>query len=114
MILNFSNQRIKINYILNSPILTDWGMYKFTPYLDEIIRLDLSEAISAVGHDSTAKLLSQILCIPIATNRVKINMKIGETALVFILRERIPEGKVLSFQELQNFKYDLGLLKRIK
>jgi len=105
---------LKINYILNAPILTDWGVYEFFEYNPEKISLDLTDAKSAIGHKSTAMFLSQILGVSIKFNRVRINMEINDVALIFRLRERPPEGKVFSEEELKNSEYILGILRRIK
>lgn len=105
---------IKVNYILNAPILTDWGIYEFFEYNPESLSLDLKNAKSAIGHKSTALFLSRILGIKIKYNRVRINMKLNDVALVFQLKERPAEGKIFSEEELKNSEYILGILRRIK
>lgn len=107
-----SNQ-IKIQYILNSPILTDWGLYEFTEFKGSPAELNLSDAISAVGHKSTAKLLTELLEAPVKKDRLKIKMKKGEAALIFRLTERPPEGQVLTLEELKQYPYKFGILKRL-
>jgi len=107
------SNRIKIQYILNSPILTDWGLYEFTEFKGTTGELDLSDAISAVGHDSTAELLTEILGVPVKKDRLKIQMKKGDSALIFRLTERPPEGQVLSLEELKEYSYKFGILKRL-
>ena len=105
---------IKIDYILNAPILTNWGVYKYFSYSHKTGNLELSNAISAVGHASTAILMSKLLNYPVEVNRIEIQMKVGETALVFSLKDRQPEGIVLSLEDIKKLKYKLGILKRIK
>ena len=63
--------------------------------------LENNEFISAIGHESTAKIISQRLGIDVKPNRIQIKMKEGDMAIVFQLLQRLPEGKVLSEQELQ-------------
>jgi len=108
------SQVLKIDYILNAPILTNWGVYEYCLYSHKTGNLKLSNAISAVGHASTAKLMSKLLNYPIKVNRIKIQMKVGETALVFSLKDRQPEGIVLSLKDIKKLKYKLGILKRVK
>jgi len=61
--------------------------------------------VSAVGHESTAKLLSQLLGIEIPVNRIEIKIEYGDKLIVFQLLQRLPEGKVLSEEELRQVKY---------
>ncbi len=107
-------QIVKIDYILSAPILTSWGCYEYRLYDHKSSILDFSNTISAVGHASTAKLLSKLLNYPIKVNRIEVQMKVGETALVFSLKDRQPEGIVLSLKDIKKLKYKLGILKRVK
>lgn len=108
------NKMLKIKYILNSPVLTSWGYYEFYEYTGDVNDLDLSNAVSAIGHESTAELLSQLLGISIKMNRIKIQMRKGDIALVFTLHERVEEGSILSYDTLQKYSYSLGILKQMK
>jgi hypothetical protein len=105
---------IKIHYLINAPIITTFGIYEFRPYEREAERLDLSEAVSAIGHESTAQLLTRILGFPVKSNRIEVKMEVNEHALVYVLKSRISEGKILSFEELANLEYDLCILTRVQ
>jgi len=102
-------------FILNSPILTEYGSYEFYEcsisraqgFIDE-------ETVSAIGHQATADVLSEILGETIPCNRIQVKMQPGDAALVFRLKERLPEGKILSAEELKKLDYDLGLLYMYK
>jgi len=67
----------------------------------EVKELVKNPFISAVGHQSTAQLLSQILGVPVQTNRIEVKLQPGQLLLVFQLLTRIPEGKVLSVSEIE-------------
>jgi len=101
-------------YILNSPVLTSYGRYSFYPLEVEEARQILSTQpfVSAVGHEGTAKVLSQLLGVSVPVNRIRIRMKKGDRAIVFRVLVRLPEGKVLSSEELSQIPYELGLLVR--
>ena len=68
--------------------------------IDEAIEKGM-EIVGAVGHLSTAQLLSQLLGINIPMDRKAIKLNRGDAVIVFQLTERLPEGKVLNLQELE-------------
>jgi hypothetical protein len=67
--------------------------------------LECDELQSAVGHEGTAQVLSRLLGVEIKTERKTVFMKKGDSALQFFLKTRLPEGKVLSAEELQTLPY---------
>lgn len=112
--LKDNSKKIEIHYILNAPVLPNCGLYKFTPFSRSIQELNFSKAISAVGHETTAIFLSHLLKTPINTNRIRISMKVGNKALVFRLKERLAENKILSLAELRKMPFELCILERIE
>ena len=58
------------------------------------------EVESAIGHQSTAELFSSILDKPIPVNRISIKLEHGEIALLGSVGSRLPEGKILSKEEI--------------
>ncbi len=64
---------------------------------------------SAIGHSATAKVLSQILGVEIPAERKTVFFEKGDRGLHFFLKERLPEGKVLSEEELKGLEYWLVL-----
>jgi len=70
--------------------------------------------VSAVGHESTADILSKLLGIRILVNRQAIRLKENDTVYVYQLLQRLPEGIVLNKEEIMqiNFKiYKVTILK---
>ena len=57
--------------------------------------------VSAIGHKSTAKIISQKLGIEVKSNRIMIKMKKGDKAIIFQLLQRLPEEKVLTEEEIK-------------
>jgi hypothetical protein len=99
-------------YILNSPVITSYGVYSYRPIgIEEAKELLSNGFISAIGHEPTAKFLSQILQIQIPVNRVQIKMEPKDKAIVIRLLKRVEEGKVLSEEEIRKIGYELGLLE---
>ena len=58
-------------------------------------------AVSAIGHAGTAEVLSTICGFKIPVQRIMISLAHGDEVLVFQLLERLPEGKVLSREEVE-------------
>jgi hypothetical protein len=58
------------------------------------------EVQSAIGHQSTADVLSKLLDMEIPVNRTEIKLKRGDILIVFQLATRLPEGQVLSKEEV--------------
>ena len=86
-----------------------------TPCSLIIKKIDLNTAVqvlkngfqSAIGHQSTAEVLSKLLNINVPTNRVAIKADYGDMLIVFTLNARLPEGKVLDVSEIEKIGYDL-------
>ena len=88
-------------------------------------RLNLDEAkewvkqgfTSAVGHESTAQLLSNLLGVPVTPNRIQVWMQPGDEALCVQFMIRFAEGHVASLEELQQLyqqgKIQFVLVQRI-
>lgn len=102
--------------LLNTAILTDDGHFGLeTISLDDakdIIRLFGGEILSAIGHQATADILSDLLEIPVPMNRIEFKQQVGQTAIVFKLRGRVPEGMILTRGEVERIGYDLKRLDR--
>lgn len=106
--------------LLNTTIITAYGSYEYKP-----ITLDDARALvrefrhrgkiieSAVGHQSTADLLSVLLDHQVSVNRMEFKQTLDAIALVFKLRQRPPEGKILNRDEIEAIGYEFGLLSRI-
>lgn len=103
-------------YLLNTPILTGYGEWKF----DGPISVQQAKALlaggfqSAIGHQASAQFLSQLLDCNIPANRISADLQVGDSALVLRLKTRLPEGKLLTPQEMQTLPFELGWLQRIK
>lgn len=68
--------------------------------------------VSAVGHQSTADLLSKLLGVKVPVNRTMVQLKGGDKAIVCQLFVRLQEGQVLSYEELLEM-YETGKIKLV-
>jgi len=106
--------------LLNSSILTEFGTYQY----DRISHAKAKELLhecktgrcaveSVIGHQPTADLLSEILDFPVSVSRSEFHQAVGDLALVFRLKRRLQEFKVLNTEEMKNIGYEFGLLRRL-
>jgi len=59
------------------------------------------EIISFVGHPSTAEVMSRLLSMEVPANRVSVKLREGDQMIVFSINTRLPEGRILSEEELE-------------
>lgn len=98
--------------LLNTSIMTAPGMHSLRPITVEQAKCVLAEAQyveSAVGHEATAQVMTDLLGRTIGVNRRLYVSTPGSVAIVFKLKGRPPEGKVLSREEMEAYGYEIFL-----
>ena len=104
--------------ILNTSIITAHGEFRYIPLSLEDAQNVAQTAnmgygvLSAVGHQSTAEILTALLGFEVPVNRIQFAQETGQDALVFKLKGRAPEGAILSREEIDAIGYEFGLLTR--
>jgi hypothetical protein len=103
-------------YLLNTTVVPCeglWDVQKTTLSYATYLAGLKDDFTSAVGHDSTAALLSTLLGTTIPVNRISVAPKEGDLLLCFKLKQRAPEGKILSVEELEALGYEFFLMELI-
>ena len=114
--------------LLNTTIATTDGTYEV-----ETIRLDRAKRLinaylysdsdddvqprgldSAIGHESTAQVMSELLGVKIPMNRQQFVQQAGQVALVFKLKGRPPEGSILTIEEIEAVGYEFKVMTRLR
>jgi len=95
-----------------TPSLLEGGaIIKASPISVGEVKALLKEGfISAVGHESTARVLSKLLGTEVPFNRAQISIKEGDVIVSFQFLIRLPEGKVLGEDEVLAL-YNEGKIK---
>lgn len=105
-------------FIMNTTIIINDGIYSMkTISLEEAKKLisENPDFISAIGHDSTANIISSVLGTEVPMNRINASFDTpGERALCFKLNSRPKEGSILSLEDLQEIGFSWKLLERIE
>lgn len=102
--------------ILNTSILTTTGTFELQDItLQEAQKLVKdNEILSAVGHQSTADIITTLLNVTVPMNRILFEQQEGQKALVFKLNGRPEEGKILTAEEIHQMGFKFQLLIRHK
>jgi len=112
-------------YLLNTPIVTSFGMFRYTlidseqaqklaTWIDKDGKRRLkASVVSAIGHKATAEYFSALLGVEVPVKRRGVIMETGDKAIVLRCLARLPEGKVLSLEEMGEYAWQLTLLEKI-
>lgn len=108
--------KIEKVYIMNSPVITDYGVFKYEKLDIEDAKELLNEYnyISAIGHKATAEVMSKLLNHKIPVNRISIKNGLFDVVIAFRFLTRISEGQILTEEQMLNLPYELGLITRLE
>ena len=99
----------------NFPYVSTYGEFHYSPLSIEEAKQLISDAYgieSAVGHQATAEIISELLDVNCPVNRIQYEQPIQDVMIVFKLNKRMPEGEILDRQTLEEVGFTLGKLVR--
>jgi hypothetical protein len=102
--------------LLNTSIMTTTGIYKLENLtLEEAYDLvHFGPVESAIGHSGTAQVMTELLGLQVDVNRIEFAQEVGQQAIVFKLNKRLPEGKILTLEEIKEIGFKFQLMTRIE
>ncbi|MEM4847421.1 MAG: DUF1874 domain-containing protein [Thermosphaera sp.] len=69
--------------------------------VEEFCREVKGEIVNAIGHASTVSVINTMCSTDLLPSRIEVKLEDGDELLIFQLRTRLPEGKVLSVDEVK-------------
>jgi hypothetical protein len=101
-------------FVLNAMAIVSDGKYsvKTINSEDAVTWVEAGPFVTAIGHEGTAIVASEMLGREIKADRIFVDLQPGDEALVLKLNGRLPEGKVLSAEELRDFPKEWKILRR--
>lgn len=102
--------------LFNGTVATTNGLYSIDDIDINAAKKYIKEYgfISAIGHEATAEIMSIILDENIHMNRIQFHQEIGQKAIALKLKERPPEGTVLTRKEVEDIGYNLKIMERLE
>jgi Domain of unknown function (DUF1874). len=103
--------------LLNTSVITAQGefSYKEISLLEARKKIRLFkksnlEIMSTIGHESTAQILSDLLNTEVKVNRINYVQLPTDICIVFRLKDRTAEGRILTKEELGRTEFVFGIL----
>ncbi len=104
-------------YLFNTTVIPQgaFGAWEISPVslpdAQAIIRRECW--ISAIGHASTAEVMSSLLETDVQMNRIQVRPAPGDQFLCFRLLQRAPEGAILNREEIEAIGYEWALMRYV-
>lgn len=103
-------------YLFNTTIMPNEGVY-----VNKKVSLDKALEIfkcypkftSAIGHQGSADAFNSLGFEGVEVNRIQATMKTGDQAIALKVTGRLPEGSILSLEELQKIGFEFFLIVMI-
>lgn len=99
-------------YLMNT-LLVPINFDKYSDAVIELERISKDTAcslikegvVSAIGHESTAQFISKLCGVNIPAERRTVFFNNGDEGIHLFLKQRLPEGKILSKEEIEKMDF---------
>ena len=106
---------MKITILNSSNILSSFGTFNYKPIsLNEAKVLIADGFESAVDNQSDCEVLTKVLDVSVPMNKLQYLLTADDVALIFKLKVRPEEGKILSVKEIEEIGYEFGVIYKIR
>ncbi len=110
---------MKDNYpvaLFNGVVITANGKYRISDISGDEAKALVGKNgyVSAIGHEATAVIFSQILNENVKMNRIQYRQSPRQLAIALKLNQRPTEGSVLGIDEVNRIGYKLKLIERLE
>jgi hypothetical protein len=100
---------------LNTTILTADGNFSLkTTSLEEAKSIIGTETLSAIGHESTAQIMTELLGVPVPMNRIQYKQQQDDICICFKMNGRPAEGQILTREEIEAMGFEFKLLTMLQ
>lgn len=102
--------------LFNGTVVTTNGLYRICDInvVEAKALIKKHDFISAIGHEGTANIMSDLLGVDISLNRIRFEQQVKQYAIVLKLNVRPAEGAILTKEEVIDIGYKLKLMERIE
>ena len=102
-------------YLLNTTVIPGgadgiWQATSLSLGQAQVYAMHSKSYTSAVGHESTAEIMSELLKVDVSVNRIQVKPVPGDQMLCFKLLKRAPEGVILSRKEINELGHEFVLM----
>jgi len=101
--------------LFNGTVATTDGVYSIKDIDIESAKEFVAQYgyISAIGHEATADIMSDLFGQTIPMNRIQFHQQVGQKAIALKLNQRPPEGYILNRQEVEKIGFTVKLIERL-
>lgn len=102
--------------LFNGTVATTNGLYSISDIEIATAREFVKKYgfISAIGHEATAEIMSDLLDEDVPMNRIEFKQEVNQIAIAIKLNKRPNEGIILNKDEVNGIGYSLKLMERLK
>lgn len=104
-----------VTAVLNTTIITSPGIYKVGEISNQAAQEYIERAnfvLSAIGHEATALAASELLGIDLPVNCIQYVQGDWDIALCLKIRGRLPEGQVLTREQMDEIGYSWWVMRK--